>query len=199
MPYGVGIFDGDSAFIIVNGIKKHCPYSCRWRNMLRRCYDVNDTQNASYLYTTVCDEWLTFSNFKSWMETQDWEENELDKDLLGDGSVYDSKSCVFIPKWLNDGLGNRSGGINSLGCTLNKKRNYYRAKIKCFGTFICLGEHPTMYEAHRAWQKAKIEWFEECISRLSSHYRRDEVVTALKDKITILEYEIENNLTTNKL
>jgi hypothetical protein len=42
--------------------------------MVQSCYDpywLNDNQDDRD--ATVCDEWKSFSTFKEWMETQDWE------------------------------------------------------------------------------------------------------------------------------
>lgn len=79
-----------------------CPYYRAWAAMLNRCYRKNNdkTYNA-YRDTTVSTEWLTFSNFKSWMETQDWEGKELDKDLLTDNNQYSEDNCIFIPEKVN--------------------------------------------------------------------------------------------------
>lgn len=30
----------------------------------------------------MADEWNTFSNFKNWMEKQNWEDKQLDKDII---------------------------------------------------------------------------------------------------------------------
>lgn len=103
---GVGVNDADYPIVrfgeTVNGRKKRewiCPYYKTWSAMLNRCYR-NPVQTA-YKDTTVCDEWHTFSSFKSWMETHEWEGKELDKDLLSENNVYSPSTCIFIPGWLN--------------------------------------------------------------------------------------------------
>ena len=41
--------------------------------------------------------------FKDWMENQDWEGNQLDKDLLFEGNkVYGPKTCVFVTRMVNN-------------------------------------------------------------------------------------------------
>lgn len=106
--FGVGI--NDAGYTVVKSVRVNgksvttwrCPYYNRWRNLLHRCYSSNKTEKLiSYDGCVMSQEWLTFSKFKSWMETQDWEGMELDKDLKGDGKLYSEETCAFIPKRLN--------------------------------------------------------------------------------------------------
>lgn len=76
-----------------------CPFYQVWTAMLTRCY--GSRKRLSYAECAVCPEWHTFSNFKAWMEMQDWKGKQLDKDLLGDGKIYCPLSCAFIPHSVN--------------------------------------------------------------------------------------------------
>lgn len=106
---GVGVNDSDYPVVRfgkdINGKRSRewvCPFYKTWSAMLNRCYRIaNDKRYNSYRETTVCQEWHTFSNFKSWMEKQDWEGKDLDKDLLTDNNQYSPGNCIFIPAWLN--------------------------------------------------------------------------------------------------
>ena len=106
---GVGINDATESItksVFVNGKYKlvwRCPYYEKWKSMLDRCYfQKGVTRHKAYVDCYVCDEWLTFSNFKSWMETQDWEGRVLDKDLLVYGNkIYSPKTCLFIDQRIN--------------------------------------------------------------------------------------------------
>ena len=107
---GVGINDANYRVCIkeslgyINGVYKQkgiweCPYYKRWRSMLTRCYS---NRLKTYLKCTVCEEWLTFSHFKAWMEIQDWEGKELDKDIIIAGNTeYGPSTCVFVTKAIN--------------------------------------------------------------------------------------------------
>ena len=106
LKFGVGINDADYPVNpVVNGKRKICPFYNVWSNMIRRCYmdDKNRRpQETSYIGCSVVDEWHKFSNFKRWMEKQDWKNNQLDKDLKVPGNkVYGPDTCVFIPKSIN--------------------------------------------------------------------------------------------------
>lgn len=103
--YGIGINDADYPVNITEGEGKQrkiiwrCAYYQKWVNMLDR---VNGSHyRPSYVETSVCEDWLNFSAFKSWMEQQDWQGKELDKDLKGDGTLYSPETCVFVSKKVN--------------------------------------------------------------------------------------------------
>ena len=87
---GVGIMDADYPVqpLLPNGKRDRCPYYATWTNLLSRCFsEVKKLIHPTYKDVACCEEWLTFSNFKSWMEQQDWKNKCLDKDLL----VYRNK------------------------------------------------------------------------------------------------------------
>ena len=93
LVFGVGINDAD--YVIDKRINASlpgerrsqkvlwaCPYYSRWKDVLSRCYAAYHLlKRPNYFDCTVCEEWLLFSNFKKWMEQQDWEGKQLDKDL----------------------------------------------------------------------------------------------------------------------
>lgn len=77
-----------------------------WNNMLTRCYNPkyprckNNNRN-----TFVCEEWLTFSNFKKWFDENYVKGYHLDKDLIQKGNrVYSPQYCCFIPGEINTAL-----------------------------------------------------------------------------------------------
>ena len=80
LVYGVGVNDDShpvTSYIRTKDGKKLqnwvCPFYKKWRSMLQRCYDPkNINRQPAYINCFVCEEWLTFSNFKAWMEQQDW-------------------------------------------------------------------------------------------------------------------------------
>lgn len=106
-----------------------CPFYKAWSAMLNRCY--REPVLKAYKDTTVCEEWYTFSNFKSWMETQDWEGKELDKDLLTDNNQYAPENCIFIPAWLNVYLvgGKPDHPTHLPGITYNKVTGVYSVNL----------------------------------------------------------------------
>ena len=101
---GVGVNDADyQVRKKVNGESILCVFYKTWANMLTRCYNSKfHLKNKTYIGCSVCTEWHLFSNFKSWMETQNWQGRELHKDLLIKGNkVYSPQTCAFVDSMTN--------------------------------------------------------------------------------------------------
>jgi hypothetical protein len=104
LVYGVGVNDAwYQVTIRVSGVKYRCPYYHSWTRMLERCYsEKRAVTNPSYNDCTVADEWLIFSNFRSWMVRQNWKGMELDKDIKVPRSrIYSKDTCMFVTKTEN--------------------------------------------------------------------------------------------------
>lgn len=149
MVYGVGIRDLP--------FERGCKFYDRWRSMLRRAYCPKTLEKfPTYADVTVCTEWLKFSNFKKWMETQDWQGKQLDKDLLVRGNkVYSPEACCFVTVEVNNfiTLQDAKRGDLPLGCSYNSMARRYQATVK--NTYIGLFDSPE--EAHAAYLKEKIK------------------------------------------
>lgn len=159
---GFGINDAD--YIVqprVNGKQYKCPFYVRWKSMIERCYSKKlHEKYPTYKDCTVCSEWLLFSNFKSWMEGQDWKGKQLDKDLLIQGNkVYSPSTCIFINLDINLLLNTHKSvrGKYKLGVSLNKDRvRAFRATCnKLKGKIKTLGDYYSEDEAHQAYCKFK--------------------------------------------
>ena len=174
LVYGVGINDADyvtnkrETIGYVNGKQKQkrvweCPYYRAWENMLARCYSAKyQEKQPTYKGCSVSDDWLTFSNFKNWMEKQDWEGKQLDKDILLEGNkVYSKESCVFVTRMVNmftiDSGAARGEWL--IGVYWNKGKNKFMSM--CSNPFTkkreYLGLFTTELEAHEKWRKRKLE------------------------------------------
>ena len=173
LVYGVGINDADYRVQIkeemkkVNGkrVQRHvwrCPYYIKWVGMLERCYSEKYHAKGAYKGCTVSEEWKLFSNFKAWMETQDWGGLELDKDILVKGNkVYSSEKCVFVTQQVNGFItdSRKSRGEFPIGVYLDRDsgkfkshcQNPFTGKQEHLGRFLC------SHEAHKAWLTRKLE------------------------------------------
>jgi hypothetical protein len=160
--YGVGINDADYNITKnINGKRVCCPYYVRWHGILRRCYSIKfHDHSPCYSGCSISKEWIYFSKFKSWMETQNWKNNELDKDLLIPGNkIYAPDRCIFIPHNVNSFL-THSKRIKSkypLGCVCNKQSKKFVSRIEIDNQKIILGYYPSAMEAHKSWQIKKVE------------------------------------------
>lgn len=168
--YGVGINDAAYPTRIRKsiGYKKQkliwsCPFYATWQNMLLRCYDMKyQERQPTYKGCFVCEEWLTFSKFRDWMETQDWEGKQLDKDLLVKGNkVYSPNTCVFVSRAINAFILERdqARGMFQIGVHWNK--NFQKFRAYCNNPFTKKQEHLGLFDnqedAHQAWLKRKLE------------------------------------------
>lgn len=169
---GVGI--NDAGYPInkkecINGKRKvswACPYYARWCNMLVRCYSESyQNKYPTYKGCSVCEKWLLFSNFKAWMEKQDWVGKHLDKDFISKGNkIYSPDTCVFVDKLVNTFLIDyeASKGVLPLGVS---PKEYSRSKpfrAECSDPFKLrrhyIGYFTTPEEAHLAWKTRKHQY-----------------------------------------
>lgn len=171
---GVGINDAD--YVIQKGetikcidgkIKQKliwvCPFYRVWHSMLNRCYSSKyQERRPTYKGCSVSEEWLTFSNFRAWMVTQDWDGKQLDKDLLFEGNkIYSPDTCVFVSGMVNNFTidSGASKGDLMIGVYWHKSTNKFRSK--CCNPFINKQEHLGYFDseqdAHNAWLNRKLE------------------------------------------
>lgn len=193
---GVGITDAvyvvqKKETIEVNGVRKQklvwtCPYYRTWKSMIERCYSPqNQERNPTYRGCSVSEEWLTFSNFRSWMDVQDWEGLQLDKDLLFEGNkVYSAETCVFVSRVVNMFTTDRgaSRGEWLIGTCWHKAsgkfqsscRNPFTKKLEYLGLFT------SEIEAHEVWLKRKLE----LAHQLAAEQTDERVAKALINRYT---------------
>ena len=161
--YGVGINDADYVvYPTINGKRVMCPFYGTWKHMIGRCYDKDfQERHRTYIGCYVVDEWHTFSNFKAWMQTQDWKGKQLDKDLKVLGNkVYGPDTCMFIPSLINSFINVPPGGKYKIGVSYDpyKVRNKYRVKIRKYGRSCHVGYFNTEDEAHEAYNEKRKEY-----------------------------------------
>ena len=156
LKFGVGINDADYPVNpVVNGKRKICPFYNVWSNMIRRCYMDDKNRRpveTPYIGCSVVDEWHKFSNFKRWMEKQDWKNNQLDKDLKVPGNkVYGPDTCIFIPKSINTLISEGRHSEFNLKKGLTIDHGKIRARIRKYGKLHQIGNFDNEDDAHQAW------------------------------------------------
>lgn len=139
-----------------------CPFYSTWKSMIERCYSKKYLdKKPSYNGCSICEEWKYFSNFKSWMEKQDWEGNRLDKDLLIRGNrVYSPDTCIFVSQQVNSFIteSQAARGDHPIGVSLRKSSGKFSASCRDgAGKLKSLGYYETPEEAHQAWLAYKLE------------------------------------------
>lgn len=195
LVYGVGTNNADyvvrknETIGYVDGKRKRklvwkCPYYSVWASMLERCYsDKLQDRCPTYKGCSVSNEWLTFTNFKSWMEKQDFDGLELDKDVLIKGNkVYSPETCMFVTGVVNTFT--KDNGVKRgewlIGVSWNKQKEKFQSK--CSNPFTKKNEHLGYFtcekEAHEAWLKRKNELAHE----LAGIQTDERVAKALTDR-----------------
>ena len=139
-----------------------CPFYTCWSHMLGRCYsDKSLLSRPSYASCSVSRSWERASNFKAWMEQQDWEGNHLDKDLLiRNNKIYSPETCLFIPPIVNGFITEKrkNSGAYPAGVNFDPKRLKFVAKCSnpFTGKTVFLGRFTSPEDAHHAWVSTKL-------------------------------------------
>lgn len=132
-----------------------------WLRMLERCYGAEYQRKfPTYVGCSVCDDWLKFSSFKSWMEKQDWKNNRLDKDIIKKwNKVYCPEFSSFVSPATNGFvIGDlEPKGEFMIGVTFHDRAGRFRAR--CRNPFSKKEEYLGLFDdelsAHNAWLNRK--------------------------------------------
>lgn len=159
-----GIGTNDAGYSVyrsetVDGSRKivwRCQFYRAWSNMIDRCY--SEKHKASYPTYAGCSidaDWCSFSAFRKWMESQEWQGMYLDKDILIPGNkVYGPDTCVFVPCALNNFIC-ESGALRGewpLGVSWNINAGKFRSL--CRNPFAGKVEHVGYFDSPEEAQEA---------------------------------------------
>lgn len=87
-----------------------CSIYSRWNNITTRsCRECPSlTGKKTYEFVEISDKFLDYAFFMEWFKGSEFSDYytfgvnyNIDKDLLGNGTIYSEDVCVFIPQWLN--------------------------------------------------------------------------------------------------
>lgn len=140
-----------------------CPFAAKWKGLLNRCYSKFVLKKRpTYTDCFVCDDWLYLSKFKAWMEQQDWEGKELDKDILFPGNkLYSPETCVFVERRVNLFITESpaSRGDWPIGVSWCKRSSKFVAQSysALTGKHKFIGYYKDPETAHSAWLAYKLE------------------------------------------
>ena len=144
---------------MVDGKRVTCKKYLSWRNMMQRCYSEKyNSKTPAYKECSVCTEWHRFSVFKKWIDTQDWEGKQLDKDLLIPGNkVYGPDTCMFVSSSINSLLVHSRlfSGEYPRGVCFHKSSGRYMAQCFIRGKHRTIGRFSTIAGAEKAYLNAK--------------------------------------------
>ena len=215
--YGWGINDADYLVSYrpnpeIRNVQVMCPYYKRWHGMMWRVFkSYYSKATASYDKTTIDQSFQKFMDFRNWANAQGFGPDngnlvDLDKDILFMGNnVYSQKTCVFVPKRINNLIltseGKRKGTL--LGTSFDGKKYTAARNINSKTGYI--GRFSTEEQAHKAWQLAKADYMEDSIANYEQEsesiglvYRPD-VVEAILKRSTLLRDAAESGKIINSL
>ncbi len=162
--FGVGVNDAHyTTQPIVNGEQIVDPAYRAWCNMLKRACDQKfHEKQPTYVGVTVCEEWHSFSVFRTWWLLRSVEGCSLDKDLLAVGNKeYSPSACIYIPQWLNKFTvdSGASRGELPIGVCLDRFCGKYKSECSnpITGKRHNLGRFNTPEAAHDAWLNYKLQ------------------------------------------
>ena len=186
LVYGVGINDADYMVAPrVEGVQQQCGFYKTWKNMLKRCYSQKaQSKQPTYIGCAVCDEWLVFSNFKKWMEAQDWKGKHLDKDILIKGNkLYSPTTCVFVGQNINKFLeaSDSTRGEYPIGVYFRKEINKFHAQCSNGNGNTHLGNFESQIDAHAAWREYK----HKLACKLANDQTDPRVAKALRERFSV--------------
>ena len=164
--FGVGVFDVNYSCNLNDYIKK---VSKTWRGMLMRCYDKSSLcKRPSYNGCSVCEEWLYFSNFKTWFDENYVEGYALDKDILFKGNkLYSPNTCCFVPQEINSLLVSRKNGrgMYPLGVRKGCGEFKYSVVFSVNGKSVYVGTFNIIEDAFRAYKTAKEQYIKDIATK----------------------------------
>lgn len=164
LVHDVGL--NDAGYVVQpsnSGEKSFCKIYLCWYNMISRCYSrIVQEKQPTYVGCTVCDEWLTFSNFKKWMETQEWKGKHLDKDIIKHGNkTYCPEFCCFIDPVVNSFITDSGATRGRFLIGVSKSKNRPALRARCNNPITKKPEYLGYFKdevlAHAAWKKRKHE------------------------------------------
>lgn len=130
-----------------------CPVYVLWSNMLNRCYREGC---PTYSDVTVCNEWLLFSNFASWVGGTDITGLQLDKDILDPwNKEYGPHKCMLIPSYVNTLVIERRSN-NSKTPNVRVTGTKYESYVSD-GSRVVRSKFETLSEANNWWVNIKVE------------------------------------------
>jgi hypothetical protein len=172
----------------INDLRRDSEHYVRWKNMLKRCYCSKfQHRQPTYVGSSVCEEWLTFSNFSHWCDQFQWEGMQLDKDLLAPektGKLYCPEFCIPIPQWLNSLFTDcrAARGQYAQGVYFDKQHQKFKVDFRVDSVNKHLGRFTTEQEAAQVYLTAKKLHVQSKYPQIRLLHRGEEIIQAIERK-----------------
>ena len=139
---------------VVDGVKVQRKEYTQWVGMTNRV-----KSNKHYDGVTVSDNFKDYDWYLDWAKQQKGFLNlepcgrlwAIDKDILGDGTIYSEDICVFVPAEINN-MFKASGSTLPIGVSTTKsRRSDYSVSAKYLGVRFALGTYNSLLKAHNVY------------------------------------------------
>jgi len=150
------------------GNNKANPAYSHWRHMLERCSEAYWLKYPTYKGTTYQQSWADYDVFYEWVTNQvgyGLDGIHLDKDLLGDGTVYSEDTCCLLPKSVNIALQSNRVNVGDCPSGVSLNGGKYMASLAYNGKNKNLGRYDSQEEAFAVYRTAKISRIKELATK----------------------------------
>lgn len=155
---------------------QHSRSSELWSSIVRRTNKEGSYQKKNTSYNYSANNFESYQSFASWCQTKEdyWNRDDngrwwqLDKDLLIRGNkLYSPNTCIFVPQLVNVCYSNvKAGNCGFVGVRFDSKTQKYVSRCCTHNSKKRhIGYYASAYEAHKAWQLAKVYETEQLIKK----------------------------------
>lgn len=146
--FGIGILDVKNASATTHYKK--------WSGMLYRAM-CHNSYNRDNVTASISEEFLIFSKFRDWMNTHNWKNKLLCREIFGmHNYLYSADTCLFVTKEVASAV-RYVGQTNNVGCQPCDYSSGFKARIHENNKLRWLGTYKTMDLAQAAYYSAKAD------------------------------------------
>lgn len=191
-----------SKILSVDGVKTR--YFSRavllWSDINKRC---GNSTSKNPRYTEVTNDFLDFQDFSEWANSEyGYKRQEdsgrmwaIDKDiLLQDNKSYNPNLCMFVPTQVNGLFVSNVAKRGNLPIGVSMDRNSIKASCRDYidgkSLNVHLGMFDNYHEAHKAWQKAKVQIIVKTANQYKEHKK---LYYGLLERASQIESDILKN------
>lgn len=170
-----------------------------WSDINKRC---GNSTSRNPRYAEVTNDFLDFQDFAEWANSEYGYKKQdgdrmwaIDKDILLQGNKsYNANLCMFVPMQVNGLFVSNVAKRGNLPIGVSMDRNSIRASCRDYvdgkSLSVHLGMFGSYHEAHRAWQKAKVQIIIKTANQYKDHKK---LYYGLLERASQIESDILNN------
>lgn len=175
----------------IDGLDVHTRSYDLWIAMTGRCKklgSINGFDNFQYFadWVNSKEDCMKMENNRYWC---------LDKDIIKPfNKIYSPETCCFIPSKLNLSLSFKPKTRSEYPIGVHQHRLKYVAQGNSEGKTLRLGSFECPFEAHREWQRYKIQQLANL--KIEFDFLPNEVILGIDLHKSLIEYDFNNKLET---